>query len=117
MTIPNDIWSTARKTFLPLRGVIGVGWGPKLREGRVVAHQSIIVLVEMKLPLSSLTPEQVIPPTFRGVPTDVRVPRLTPQAEAGPPPGSDTCLTDHAWIDWGKVHRRRAGQDRGRGEP
>lgn len=110
--IGENIWAEARKAFLRLPGVVGVGWGAKLRLGKIVERQSLIVFVDEKLPISDLPPEEVIPPTFQGVPTDVRVPRLTPGSDPQPPPGADFCLTDHMWIDWGKVHRRRLARSR-----
>jgi hypothetical protein len=104
--IPDNVWSDARRAFLRLPGVIGVGWGDKIRSGKVVGHQSVIVFVDKKLPVDSLPADQVIPETFQGAPTDVRVPLLTPGSDPEAPPGADFCLTDHTWIDWGKVHRR-----------
>jgi hypothetical protein len=105
--ISNNILKEARRRFLKQPGIIGVGWGPKLRAGKVVAHQSIVVFVDSKVPIEVLPPEQVIPDSFNGVPTDVRVPQIAPAADPQAPPGSDMCLTDHTWIDWGKIERRR----------
>lgn len=110
--IADNIWSEARRTFLELPGVVGVGWGAKLRSGKVVDYQSIIVFVDAKLPIAELPPEQVIPSSFRGVPTDVRVPLITRETDPEAPPGTDMCLTDNMWIDWGKVHRRQVAGTR-----
>jgi hypothetical protein len=49
--IADNIWSEARRAFLELPGV---GWGAKLRAGKVVDHQSIIVFVDAKLPIAAL---------------------------------------------------------------
>lgn len=113
MTIPDDILIDARRRFLPQAGVIGVGWGPKLRNGQVVAQHSIVIFVDAKLPVESLSGDQVIPAVFRNIPTDVRVPVLTPGTVADSPLGSDRCLTDHTWIDWGRVHERGEARRRG----
>jgi hypothetical protein len=118
-------WHDARRSFLSFDGVVGVGWGPKLRDGRVVARQAIVVFVERKLSAGDVGEGQLIPAEFRGVPTDVRVPQLTPapvserdEAEGGPP--AEGCLPDVQWIDWPKIHRRwldeHGGDEADRGE-
>lgn len=114
-----NVWLKARRAFLPFDGVVGVAFGPKLTKGKVVARRAIVVLVEQKRPAARIAKGQHIPPSFEGLPTDVRVPRLTPPArkEAGAALG-DYCLTDYRWIDWKGVHRRWLdGRRRPRPEP
>ncbi len=38
-----NAWLNARAAFLPFGGVVGVGYGPKLKAGKVVAHLAIVV--------------------------------------------------------------------------
>ena len=106
----DNVWHDARKRFLPFDGVVGVGWGAKLKEGKVVERQAIVVFVERKLPGAEIRDGQFIPAEFGGVATDVRVPQLTPSAategdEARRDLPSEVCLPDVQWIDWPKVHR------------
>jgi hypothetical protein len=104
-----NVWLEARKAFLAFRGVVGVGYGPKERGGKVEVWQAIVVLVEQKLPRNEVPPGELIPESFRGVPTDVRVPRLTPNAASG---RGELCLTDYQWIDWDTIHRRHMEERR-----
>ena len=108
----DNVYLRARRAFLPFPAVVGVGHGPKIRAGKVVAPLAIIVLVERKRPVAEVSSAELIPPYFEGWPTDVRVPKLVPDA---PRQGGDTrgpqqdfCLTDYQWIDWPKIHRRWA---------
>lgn len=110
-TVRDDTWLRARRAFLPFDEVVGVGYGPKLKDGKIVAHQAIIVFVDRKLPASKVRKGQSIPETFDGLPTDVRVPDLVP---GGTEHGASqpVCLPDYQWIDWGKIHRRRTEPQR-----
>lgn len=103
----DTVWHTAREVFLPFDGVVGVGWGAKLRAGRVVEQGAVIVFVDRKLAPGDVPDGQLIPPAFEGVLTDVRVPRLTPgpvDDKTGLPAG--LCLPDVQWIHWPKIHRQ-----------
>lgn len=116
--VTGNVWLEARKAFLPFRGVVGVGYGPKETGGRVVTRHAVVVLVARKLPRAEVRRDEVIPGVFRGLPTDVREPRLLLEDdETGEPrtPPGDFCLTDHQWIDAGKIHRMRLEQQRARG--
>jgi hypothetical protein len=116
----DTVWHVARRSFLRFDGVVGVGWGPKLREGKVIEQQALVVFVERKVPAREVPEGQFIPAEFRGVPTDVRVPQLTPaRTEGAPTEGlipSEICLPDVQWIDWPKVHRRWLEDHRGDNE-
>jgi hypothetical protein len=102
MMMSDSAWLRARRAFLPFHGVVGVGWGPKVTRGRVVTQNAIIVFVERKLPAAQIRNGEHVPLAFEGYPTDVRVPRLVPDA-TGP---RDRCLTaDVRWIDWQKIDR------------
>jgi hypothetical protein len=106
----DNIWHEARRVFLPFDGVVGVGWGPKLRDGKVLERQAIVIFVDDKLAAREIREGQFIPAEFQGVPTDVRVPQLTPaQIDGVTSDGKiprEQCLPDVQWIDWPKVHRR-----------
>lgn len=100
--MPDNLLVRARRAFLPLHGVVGVGYGAKLTRGKLVTPHAIIVLVERKLAREQIREGEHIPSTFDGVATDVRVPRLMP-TDDGP---RDRCLTaDYQWLDFGKIHQ------------
>lgn len=102
MMLSDSVWLRARRALLPFHGVVGVGWGPKLAGGKIVTYNAIIVFVERKLPAAEIRSGEQIAPSFEGYPTDVRVPRLTPDPK-GP---RDRCLTaDVQWLDWEKINR------------
>lgn len=100
-SMEDNLWLRARRAFLPFYGVVGVGYGAQLTRGKLVTRDAIIVLVERKLPVNKLRDGERIPPTFEGVPTDVRMPVLMPRSK-GP---QDLCLTDYQWLDWQKLDR------------
>lgn len=52
-------------------GVISVGIGYKYKNGKRTEEVAVIVGVREKKPIAELAPEEVIPPTIDGVPTDV----------------------------------------------
>jgi hypothetical protein len=114
-------WQRAREKFIQYPNVVGVGYGPKIKGGREVAREAIIVFVARKLPTKDVEKEQLIPPSFEGFPTDVREPRLnaSPRKKFDPshPPDdmNDQSLTDNEWIDWGKIHRLNLEQRREKG--
>ena len=51
----------AKEAFTPLKGVIGVGYGPKFVKGKLVSDDAIIVFVEKKLPNEDLLTNQKVP--------------------------------------------------------
>lgn len=57
--------------LLEMPGVSGVALGQKVCNGRPTSEVCIVVYVEDKLPLHQVPDDQVIPASFRGVPTDV----------------------------------------------
>jgi len=116
--------AAARRKFLDLEGVLGVGHGPKTTRGIAGDPEAIVVLVSQKKAPGEIAADQRIPPQFQGFQIDVRVPRLSPQGAAGVAsalsPGNE-CLTDYHWLDWGKIHKARGERISrgigGRGEP
>lgn len=54
--------------LLKLKGVVGVGIGSKVVEGRATDELTIVVLVDKKLPEH----DQIIPKSLEGIPTDVQ---------------------------------------------
>jgi hypothetical protein len=108
-TLLIDAYLKARASFIPFDGVIGVGYGPKFRAGKVAKDEAIVILVERKLLSNEIKSDQAIPPIFEGFPTDVREPKLTVESEKQfdpnkPPKSGEDCLTDYEWIDWEKIH-------------
>ena len=62
----------AREELLGKNGVIGVGYGPKERGGEIVEDEvAIVVYVVEKKDRDVLDPDDVVPPTFGRLPTDV----------------------------------------------
>ncbi len=102
-SIRSAAFDKARKKFLPYDGVIGVGLGPKLRKGKVVSLDAIIVLVTKKLSMDEVPEGEQIPQFFEGFPVDVHVPRLELRGEGKR--GFEFEETEYEWIDWGKIHR------------
>src|SRR5216110_1124005 len=58
------------KTF---PGVVGVGIGQKRKGGTYQDNIALLVFVHEKKPAGQLPPDQRIPPTFEGYPTDVKL--------------------------------------------
>jgi len=90
--------------FLPYDGVIGVGFGPKLKKGKIMRSDAIVVLVTKKLKEEEVPKDQQIPQFYEGFPVDVQVPTLTitkPQEKKI----RMALETEYEWIDWGKIHR------------
>ena len=66
-------------------GVVGVAMGFKVRGGELTDEIVLRVYVEEKKPSSVLRPEELIPPTYKGVLTDVlEVPRAPELVDATP---------------------------------
>ena len=66
--------AAARKEFLDRDGVIGVGYGFKEKDGRILRDEpAILIYVFEKKDKSRIPASQMIPPTFNNVPTDVIV--------------------------------------------
>ncbi len=68
-----EVKTTVEDALLRIPGVVGVGIGPKYANYRPIGEIAIVVLVERKLPESSLRPEHVIPKEIQGFKTDVTV--------------------------------------------
>ena len=87
----------ARAQLLTLKNVIGVEGGTKVTAGELAAGRAIVVYVYEKD--ESVDPEDLVPPTVYGFPTDV-VP-LSPSS------GPDGCRTTVFNLSWEKIHRDR----------
>lgn len=99
----------AREQFVRFASVLGVGVGPKLSGGQVVAAEAIVVLVDRKLQARQVARGELIPPVFEGFPTDVREPVLhvAPRRDVKTHPHgpAEWCLAaDARWIEWPKIH-------------
>ncbi len=68
-------YQRARETFGKIDGVVDVGFGQKKTSGRYRDAIAIVVFVREKKAEEELSPEQHIPQTFEGYPTDVRIVR------------------------------------------
>jgi hypothetical protein len=62
----------AREELTKIPGVIGVGLGIKEIAGQLSNDVALLVYVAKKKPIGSLPPTEVIPPSYRGMKTDVR---------------------------------------------
>lgn len=72
--LPTGLKDTLRRyrpQLLRLKHVIGCGVGFKERRGQATDVRSVIVFVERKQPLTTLSLEDRVPPEIEGVPTDV----------------------------------------------
>jgi hypothetical protein len=61
----------AEAEFKKLPGVVGVAYGYKLVGGKLTDRLCFRVYVREKKGVAELSPDEVIPPEFKGVPTDV----------------------------------------------
>jgi hypothetical protein len=79
--------------LMRLPGVTGVGIGGRVRGGRPTGQPVLKVFVTEKKPLADLSPGEVVPTEFEGVPTDVVV--LGPvELDVDPPPGRGVVPVD-----------------------
>lgn len=60
-----------RRNVLDLANVVGCGWGVKTTAGKKTDHNSMVVFVRRKTPLSELHPRDVVPLHVDNLPTDV----------------------------------------------
>lgn len=70
--------------------VVGVALGHKVTGGVDTGDRAIVVLVERKVPLDELSPQDVVPPAIQGIPTDVREVGVL---RAGPEPLAASTVT------------------------
>lgn len=61
----------ARRSFMNIPNVIGVGYGYKQKGNQRTSQLSLVVVVTNKVPESELPPGDIIPKEFKGVKTDV----------------------------------------------
>ncbi|MFQ5943007.1 MAG: hypothetical protein ACE5JF_05590 [Anaerolineales bacterium] len=61
----------SKYSILSKPNVLGVGYGYKERGGQRTDELCVVALVRVKLPKSSLKEDELVPPTFDGVSTDV----------------------------------------------
>ena len=61
----------AKHSILSKPNVVGVGYGYKERAGQKTTDLCLVAMVRVKLPKSSLKPEELVPEQFDGVATDV----------------------------------------------
>ncbi|MFQ5923387.1 MAG: hypothetical protein ACE5M4_11135 [Anaerolineales bacterium] len=61
----------SKYSILSKPNVVGVGYGYKERAGRRTAELCVVAMVRVKLPKSSLAPDELVPTAFDGVSTDV----------------------------------------------
>lgn len=76
----------AAEQLMRIPGVTGVGLGGRETAGRPMGEISIKVFVSEKRPRAEVPPDEVIPETFEGVPTDV-IALGEGEEEQGPPTG------------------------------
>jgi hypothetical protein len=107
----HETFLAARRRFLPFKGVVGVGLGPKIKGGKNTGIEALIILVEKKLPRSEIPKGELIPEEFRGIRTDVRVPVLSKESNKRfdsnkVPEDGDEEFPDYMWIDDAKIHEQ-----------
>jgi hypothetical protein len=70
-----EAYERARELFGRIEGVVGVAFGQKKVAGLYNDQLAIVVFVKEKKDEAELPPEQRIPTSFEGYPTDVRIVR------------------------------------------
>lgn len=94
----------ARDELLAKDGVIGVGYGPKERDGEIVDGEvAIVVYVAKKKAKDELKPADLVPPTIGNIPTDV--------VELGSRTDGRSAGDDRMWVDFALVHERNPLRD------
>ena len=72
-TDPKSVKKRHEASLKSLPNVESLGVGPKLRNGEPTGEMAIKVFVRRKVPLSDLAPDERIPESIEGIPTDVQV--------------------------------------------
>ncbi len=94
----------AKKKFMKIDGVIGVGYGPKEKDEQILENEPcIIIYVEEKKAKSKVSSGEIIPAEFKGVSTDVVMPgnRATPFYND----------YDSRWLESAELHERNPHKD------
>jgi len=87
----------ARKEFIKLPNVLGVGYGFKEKKGKSTDELAIIVFVNKKKSVQAVPPKERIPAKYLGVTTDV--------VELGKRKQESREDTDMMFVDFAKIHR------------
>ncbi|MEU7867122.1 hypothetical protein [Dactylosporangium sp. NPDC049140] len=121
MDTDEELYAAAARAAEALRripGVTGVGVGPKRVGGVAQPVNAIQVFVERKRPLSELSPDEVIPATVEGYPTNVATlgrisysalpvaPPNEPTGKRRPPPELDMEMKEPVLIGGGPISGR-----------
>jgi Purple acid Phosphatase, N-terminal domain len=94
----------AREELLAKKGVVGVGYGPKERQGEIVDGEvAIVVYVMKKKDEQALGSDDVVPPMIGRIATDV--------VEVGSRRNPRLARDDFMWIDWALVHEQNPLKD------
>jgi hypothetical protein len=72
-----DVRREAERELGRQPGVVAIGLGYKVRGGELTDVPALRVYVEEKKPAADLAPDELVPPEFGGMPTDVLVPPRT----------------------------------------
>lgn len=87
----------ARKEFIKLDGVMGVGYGFKEKQGKSTGEPAIVVYVKKKKSSDKIPPRQRIPSEFDGIKTDV--------VELGKRKQESHDDSDMMFVDFTKIHQ------------
>lgn len=90
------LWSRMRA----VDGVVGLGFGPRIRDGRVISARQPIVYLDRIERRSNVPPD---------VDAEFRTPKLM-HRRGEPRRQRRECLTDYQWIFWGKVDQLHRAQ-------
>jgi hypothetical protein len=64
--------SIYQEMLMSLPNVVGVGIGPRFKDGKRTDQIGVVVMVQQKLPASALSPQDMIPAVLEGIPVDVQ---------------------------------------------
>ncbi len=94
----------AREELLAREGVVGVGYGPKERDGAIVDDEvAFVVYVAKKKDKDELKPDDLVSPTIGNIPTDV--------VEVGSRASGRSAGDDRMWVDYALLHERNPLKD------
>jgi hypothetical protein len=68
----SDVQARHAPALMQKPHVIGVGIGNKKVKGQATGDLALVVMVDEKLPLAQLAPDEVLPRELDGVPVDVQ---------------------------------------------
>lgn len=68
----SDIQARYSPQLMEKAHVLGTGIGYRQKGGQATDEMVLVVIVDQKMPLDQLDPQDIVPPSIEGVPVDVQ---------------------------------------------